>query len=258
MERLMKVLVVAAVVACVTGSAQAFIYWNGSQGTDFSNTSNWSVDPTNPAYFTEILRIDNASLPLATISSDITWEKSVMFKGANGAQTSGTAEFYSGQAGYPTFSIFRNAPHFDISGGSFTNWGQAGLGTSNATSIDGTGWVNISGTGSMTLLRNKYVGAGRQGLYIMDGSGISLADNATLIIDSSMADIAALIADSKIVAVGGATLNVTTYTETVNLLNAGDLSEVPTEVSFTKISAVPEPATMALLGLGALVLRRKR
>ena len=260
MERLMKVLGILAVVACIAGVAQAQSYnlWNGTT-SDWTTVTNYASDPTDFGVGTNMLDFKGAGYD-PVISSDFSWNVGVRLKGQSATMTSGIAELWSGQNSVPSFMLFSGDQTFDISGGSFINWGQFALGNSGGTA-NGTGWLNVSGNATATLLRPKYTTFTLTGLKVTAGSGFSVAENATLIIDGSfipnVATLETWMSLGYIVGANGEELQYSIIQKDIVQIDAAG-NDVASTIDCYAISVVPEPTTLALLGIGALVLRRKR
>jgi hypothetical protein len=127
----------------------------------------------------------------------------------------------------------------DITGGSLTVGGMIGIGTINAVDPSGgTGTVNVN-EGGLLALANIHGGI----TSIQPGSVLNIYGTGQVTLPGDFEGVIASYATAGLIAGDGILGNVQT--------------DLTTNPGFTTVF-VPEPATMILLGLGGLLLRRKK
>jgi hypothetical protein len=208
---------------------------NWSGGENEFLTAKWSIDPGDAA---------GGNMPTISAGNDTVGGWARIRNGSVITQTGGSHQWLNGTGGNNTSMYIYNGGQWNISGGSLQIDGVLNLGYNqyvSSPSSNGTEAVNISGTGVVSVLYNLGDSSNPYDININPSVvGITIADDGKLVVESSLEMVVNdLIVDGLITGIGG-----TLGGETV-----GDTYVV---------SIVPEPATMALLGLGALVLRRKK
>lgn len=125
----------------------------------------------------------------------------------------------------------------DINGGTVNVGGNIGLGTINAsTASGGTAVINVNDGGLLNL--HHWSGT----TSIMDGSVLNINGTGVVVVGGNRVDQANDYFDLGKIA-----------------SDLGDIQAIYTaDGDFTTITAVPEPTTMALLGMGALALLKKK
>jgi len=259
MERLMKVLCVLVVAVCVAPAMATYAVpatydagfaggWVGpASGGDFGSAANWAGGENTflTGYWDMNGSPNDASISAGTdlIGGYIRVKNTPAI-----TQTGGSVEFYNGAAVPVAIGIFGGSGNvgWSISGGELICDGPLGLGSDNYANNKGSSnYLNISGDGVVYVRNNPDDGV----------DGFNVPDAALLLYNSStitISDLGQLWVQSTLQSV------VDNYITAGRIVGSGGNLQTATVGDKYVVSVVPEPATMALLGLGALVLRRKK
>jgi len=246
-KRFLVIAILMALPATVMGRAT----WTGAVSDDFANAANYTANPVN-AYQTEETDFGGAAT-LPVKYAGYTGYGFGRLKG-NGlllTQIDGVHEWVNGAgSSRPALALFRGVAatpaQFDLLGGThILDYLMLGYQNYFPAASDGYGLLNIWGTGTM-LIRDNPFASGWYGLEINAGSLIDIRDSGALVAPVGMyTTLTDLEAAGKIVA-GQAGYSL-----------AYNLASDPTYGDQVVVTAVPEPASLLLLAVGGLLLRRR-
>ena len=262
MERIKNILLVAAVVALVAPAMASVGYgtiWGGAVSSDWANPANWTSTLQNEWYTTDS-RVQYSASNTPVISDGVDMVHGSMRLWNNGVdalnvvnQTGGNVRVFPASDVWKGLYMFNRSTgptaknQLNISGGTFRVDDGIGLdhnGYENAHPAmpwTGTNEINVSGNGTLQLFLSGMDKPNGYVLFIGDNSVITLAGDGKFVVDPFFqTQVDAHITANRIVGIGDDL--------TASFDNDGNYV----------VSLIPEPATMVLLGLGALVLRRKR
>jgi hypothetical protein len=270
MERLMKVLVVLVVMACVAPAMATWyggVLWTGASDNDFLNSANWDGAMDNEWKTVGLMAktLSGTGAPVINGSANL---GELYVKGVTVNQTGGDIVWQNGTGGnLCSVAVFRSGI-LNISGGSMEAQGVIGVGFNTVIdnntgnlAFDPSGTINLTGDAVLKLTKNVAVAEPyldtTYGLYMNDGTKMYISDNAKFIMDVSFwANYNYWISNKG----SNWTDIMAGYIANGFIVNPDGKQIVATDLGggLMQYSVVPEPATLALLGLGALVLRRKR
>lgn len=252
-----NLVVVMLTVLCVAGSSSAAVYWNNGAGGLWSEAANWNGGvPATDA--------DSANVRAAEMGNVAGSDYLGPTIEAGIDAVARQLVFEVGVANSITMTMTGGSLTMTRGGGT-TNYLRLGAGGSTGTAI-----LNMSG-GVITIDSNDDVYVKGSNDYIRVGYGygaelnlsgdaqifardilldcvtgtVDLSDTASIVLKGDdTGEIADFIANGGFTSNGGANIGVAySYDQGTDL---------------TTITAIPEPATMLLLGLGGLVLCRKK
>lgn len=229
--------------------------WKGLTN-DWDALSNWTSnpDPGPPYVKTTRISIDPGDvaanggtfMPLIDDTVNTQWGWARIRNGAVITQTGGSHQFINGTGDTSvTFYMYNSTAaqytHLDLSGGTHIVNGRLHLGYNGVNAAGaGTTAINISGAGTLQVLKSPFDNVNLYDMRINTNSLITIADSGKLIVNTPLqSKVDSLISSGRIVGVG-------------NLLTTATVGDTYV------VSLVPEPATLALVGLGALLVRRRR
>jgi hypothetical protein len=269
---MIKKLVMLVLMLALVGSASAYDYWTGGVDSDWTNDGNWGTEQPDGTDWIDVRSdtLGTGAYPIITVGQSVTSLTIRLNPGYgaitpsitnNGGTLDNLGEMYVGSSGGPaefiqnsgttnigTFTAVGNgggAGGLYINGGTFNagflgmpNWydGSTSIGS---TYIDG-GNVNtlgfLVGVGGNIDFTKDLVDGGGLLTDIQDLDDMGWSDWQTAVLD--------YVGTGLISSSAGGGIQV-------------DFSSVDT-IRTTEIYSVPEPMTMALLGVGSLLLRRRR
>lgn len=289
---LKKIYMLIAVLLFVGSASGATLYFDADVSSDFDVAANWDdgsgpwpapgLDPASQPLAGDWAFIDHATPALIDASMAENADAVLVGVGANGQLnvTGGSVITWAGDvaAGYSKVGIINvtGAGVINALGGgisvAFNNGsngtmvidGETALATTSNEIIvgrkSGVGHIEIT-EGTLSSTKKDYNG---QSLYISSYPGdptigVNWAKSGTINITGGMLQV-----HGNITSTGTGLLD--TYVLTHGLLTgygSADYSHViadynVTRANYTTITAVPEPMTIALLGLGGLFLRRRK
>ena len=268
-----KLLILFLVLAIAGSASAASMYWLGANSSDWTDAGNWGgtgfpptsadwVDVRSDAWYGNYPEVSTGqSVVAGTIRMNPGYGPETPTITVNGGTLTTAAEIYIGSSGGPAEFIMNDGT---VNVGSYTPVGNAGGtgrlyvngGTFNAGFLGtpnwydggvGTGEVYIDGGNLNTL--GFLVGVGGSMEFTKD-----LIDGGGLLTDTQDIDeIDWVIFQTDVLGYVGSGLISSSAGGGIQV----DFSSVGT-VRTTEIYSVPEPMTMALLGVGSLMLRRRR
>jgi hypothetical protein len=237
MSKKCLLLVCLVSILCSGSIASAgYYFWKGEgfagTTTEWSAPSNWTDNSYNP-------------VATAPTSADVPYVFRVNGPVIHAGDSATASSLIIADWGY-TGKVSMTGGNLDLGWGLYLGYGAGSNGTftmSNGTvtvggpveaGISGAGYVNLfGGTMSCNIVRLAQ-NAGSTGV-------INITNGTLLVWDTT--NLTSYIASNKIVAYGGAGQIVVESTG---------------HNGFTAITAIPEPITVTLLGIGGLLLRRKK
>lgn len=226
--------------------------WKGLTA-DWAALTNWTSNPVNQ-FQTIRVSIDPADMtanggtfmPVIDSSHNTTYGMARIRNGAVITQTGGFHKWANG-SGDGTASAWLlgaagKTTTLNISGGTHEVDGRFNIGYNNLTpNAAGNAAVNISGTGTLTVL--PYSWGNAYDLNINTNSLMTISDSGRLVVQLPLqTKVDTLISAGRIVAGAEQTLS----------------TDFDFDNNLYIVSAVPEPASLALIALGGLALVRRR
>ena len=246
-KELVKMLL-CCVIALLTTSVNAS-EWLGTTSTDWMDADNWDT-----AYAPDV-----SVMVHAYIQNE---NPSVLGLGDTGVAN---VTFVQSTTGVADLTIYGTLNQLSgpIAGNTV---GMAGKITVDGGTVN-TNWWRVANCGTGTLIMKNNATVNATGLLSVPSAYYNGTGYATIELESGIFNAGDIfmndhglirIGDGKIVLAGDAQAKVAAYASWIVPIDSLKTIDVSYDGSFTTVQAIPEPATLALLGLGGLLLRKRK